>query len=193
MDAGLNARVARKKPILTLRHKELRLDFAREHQDWTWVDWSVVIFTDESKFTHYRMMVGLRRRVGEALLPECIAPTVTFGGGGGVMVWGALTARGPGLLKTVRGNLNGVRYIDILGDCMVPSAHLHGYRDHYIFQDDNAPCHRARIVNEWKAENNISSLQWPAQNPIENLWSQLGRMIHRDSPADLQYKSRLSS
>ena len=69
---------------------------------------------------------------------------------------------------------------------MVPSAHLHGYRDHYIFQDENA---RARIVNAWKAENNISSLQWPAQspdrNPIENLWSQLGRMIHRDPPTDL--------
>ena len=48
---------------------------------------------------------------------------------------------------------------------------------------------RARIVNEWKAENNVSSLQWPAQspdlNPIENLWSQLGRMIHRDPPTDL--------
>ena len=81
------------------------------------------------------MMVGLnvRRRVGEALLSECIAPTVKFGGGG-VMVWGALTARGPGLLKTVRGNLNGIRYINIFGDCMVPSAHLHAYRDYYIFR-----------------------------------------------------------
>ena len=97
MDAGLNARVARKKPKLTRRHKQLRLEFARENQDWTWVDWSVVIFTDESRFTLFRNdgRTFVRRRVGEALLPECIAPTVKFGGG--VMVWGALTARGPGL------------------------------------------------------------------------------------------------
>ena len=44
-------------------------------------------------------------------------------------------------------------------------------------------------VNEWKAENNISSIRWPAQspdlNPIQNVWSQLGRMIHRDAPTDL--------
>ena len=125
MDTGLNARVARKKPKLTRRHKQLRLDFAREHQDWTWVDRSVVIFTDESRFTLFRNdgRTYVRRCVGEALLPECIAPTVKFGGGG-VMVWRALTARGPGLLKTVCGNLNGVQYIDILGDCMVPSLQL---------------------------------------------------------------------
>ena len=118
MDAGLNAKVARKKPKLTRRHKQLRLDFAREHQDWTWVDWSLVIFTDESRFTLYRNdgRTYVRRRVGEALLPECIASTVKFGGGGGVMVWGALIARGPDLLKPVRDNLNGVRYIDIPGD-----------------------------------------------------------------------------
>ena len=87
MDAGLNARVARKKPKLTRRHKQLRMELAREHQDWTWVDWSVVIFTDESKFTLFRNdgRTYVRRRVGEALLPECIALTVKFGGGG-VMV-----------------------------------------------------------------------------------------------------------
>ena len=87
MDAGFNSRVARKKPKLTIRHKQLRLDFAREHQDWTWVDWSVVIFTDESRFTLYHNDGSsyVRRRVGEALLPECIASTVRFGGGG-VMV-----------------------------------------------------------------------------------------------------------
>ena len=97
----------------------------------------MVIFTDESRFTLFRNdgRTYVRRRVGEALLPECIAPTVKFGGGG-VMVWGTLTARGHGLLKTVRGNLNGVRYIDIIGDYMVSSAHLHGYKDNYFFQDD---------------------------------------------------------
>ena len=89
MGAGLNARETRKKPKLTRQHKQLRLEFAREHQDWTWVDWSVVISYDESRFTLFRNdgRTYVRRRVGEALLPECMAPTVKFGGGGVVVVW----------------------------------------------------------------------------------------------------------
>ena len=78
-----NARVARKKPKLTRLHKQLCMELAREHQDWP----SVVIFTDESRFILFRNdgRTYVRRRVGEVFLPECIAQTVKFGGGG-VMV-----------------------------------------------------------------------------------------------------------
>ena len=168
-EAGLFGRVARKQPKLTAAQRQRRLRFARDHEDWSWIDWSSVLFTDESRFTLYHNdgRVFVRRRTGESLLDACVVPTVKFGGGG-VTVWGAMSYRGVGFLKTLHGNLNQHGYIDILGEYMVPSAHLLGYGDHYWFQDDNAPCHRARTVVEWKQKHDIMSLQWPAQSPDLN-------------------------
>lgn len=174
--AGLNGHVAVKKPLLTARHRQLRLEFARRHEQWSWVDWSCVLFTDESKFNMFQTdgRVYIRRRTGERFNDDCVVPTVKFGGGG-VMVWGAMTYRGTGMLTKVDGRLNGPGYVNILQNFAVPSAHILGYGDHYWLQDDNAPCHRARIVENWKEDNDVRCLQWPPQspdlNPIETLWS----------------------
>ena len=51
----------------------------------------------------------------------------------------------------------------------------------YIFQEDNALIHTAKIVVKWKDENMIASLPWLAQNPdlnpIKHFWDQLERGI----------------
>ena len=54
----------------------------------------------------------------------------------------------------------------------------------YIFQQDNAPCHRARATKIWLENNNIDCMNWPPLspdiNPVENLWTDMSRMIYRD-------------
>ncbi|XP_077519788.1 uncharacterized protein LOC144129498 [Amblyomma americanum] len=47
-EAGLRNRVAAQKPKLSATNKEKRLQFARDHIEWTVEDWANVVFTDES-------------------------------------------------------------------------------------------------------------------------------------------------
>jgi len=37
-------------PLLTRRYRVTRLNFAVEYRDWTYVNWSKVLFSDESRF-----------------------------------------------------------------------------------------------------------------------------------------------
>ena len=52
-----------------------------------------------------------------------------------------------------------------------------------IFQDDNAPAHRAAAVQRFKEENSIRSLPWPSSspdlNPIEHVWDEMGRRLNQ--------------
>jgi hypothetical protein len=78
-----------------------------------------------------------RQRPGEALLDKCVVSTVTFKDGG-IMVLGAMSYQGPGILKVVHGILNSQGYIDILSNCAIPSPHLLVYRDEFWYQDDGS-------------------------------------------------------
>ena len=50
IDARLNGRISRRKPLLLLRHKQQRLQWIKEHRDWTEDMWSKVVWSHESKF-----------------------------------------------------------------------------------------------------------------------------------------------
>jgi hypothetical protein len=76
------------------------------------------------------------------------------------MIWGCITFNGVGTLTTV--NVNAAKYIEILKDNLWPVIVRHYPEENYIFQDDNAPVHRARIVQNYKTQNNINGMFWPA-------------------------------
>ncbi len=74
----------------------------------------------------------------------------------------------------MEGNINAQKYNDILDSQLWPVIVRHFPNENYIFQDDNASVHRARIIAEYKQRNDISGMLWPAQSPdaniIENCW-----------------------
>ena len=88
-EAGLYGRVALKKPFLKKANKQKRLNWAREHKDWTVEQWEKVLWSDESKFESFssKRKVFVRRFSNERVSEQCLVPTVKHGGGS-VTVWG---------------------------------------------------------------------------------------------------------
>ena len=85
-------------------------------------------------------------------------------------------------------NINASRYIkEVLEPKMLPSARdLFGATGDFIFQQDGAPCHTARVCTSWFQQHNVQLLTWPGNspdlNPIENLWSRLKRLVMQKRP-----------
>jgi hypothetical protein len=184
--SGLKGCKARKKPLLTPLQRRKRLAWARAHRNWTLEQWRKVIFSDESTFTinSHAGNVHVRRREGEEFRPECILKTAKHPKS--VMVWSCMSANGIGRLEIVKGMMNARKYVQMLQNKLVRSACDMFQENSWIFQDDNAPCHRAKVVKEWLQQAGIQHLDWPAQspdlNPIENLWHRLGSQVAKEKP-----------
>ncbi|GFU72954.1 transposable element Tcb2 transposase [Trichonephila clavipes] len=138
------------------QHRTARLQWCREHHNWTEQDWACVLFSDESRFSlsSYCRRQLIWRESGTAYRPENIQekdryPTCS------IKVWAGIMINGRTRLHVVaNGTMTGQRYID---EVLLPHVRL--FRDadgdKFDFMDDNATY----------------------LNPIENVWDALGRQV----------------
>ncbi|KAK3532871.1 hypothetical protein QTP70_001156 [Hemibagrus guttatus] len=168
-------------PVLTPVHHRKRQQWACQHQNWTTEQWKKVAWTDESRFL-------LHHVVCVRLLPgEHMAPGRTMGrsraGGGSVLLWSMFCWETLGPTVHVDVTVTRSTYLSIAAD------HVHPFMETLfpdgcgLFQQDNAPCHKAEMVQEGFDDHNtqFEVLTWPPNspdlNPIQHLWDVLDKQV----------------
>ena len=83
--------------------------------------------------------------------------------------------------RNFEGTMSGTLYCDVLQQELVQSMEKLPNKSAYTFQQDLAPWHTSKLVQENMAKLKVNVLEWPAKsphlNPIEMLWSILDKKL----------------
>jgi len=185
IEADIKSYIAKPIPFITPKNKLKRLEFAQRYILKPVSFWRNVLWTDESTFEFHsskkKVLVRLNKNYRKKNAPVC---QKVSHGGGNVMFWGSVSYNGVGDLVPIDGSMNQSQYLRTLNDFAFPSGdRLIG--EEFILQQDNAPCHKAKMINTFLREVGVKTLDWPPQSPdlniIENVWS----LIKRKRAADI--------
>lgn len=185
IEADMKTYIAKPIPFITPKNKLKRLEFAKRYITKPASFWRNVLWTDESSFEFHasqkKVFVRINKNYRKKNAPVC--QRVSHGGGS-VMFWGSVSYNGVGDLVPIDGSMNQNRYLETLNNYAFPSGdRLIGKE--FILQQDNAPCHKARMITRFLRDVGVETLDWPPQSPdlniIENVWS----LIKRERSTDL--------
>ncbi|GFX90372.1 putative transposase like protein [Trichonephila clavipes] len=119
-----------------------------------------VCFSDESTFEilQNKAQFVLRRR-GEKFHADCVVQTVKHPTK--IMIWSVISGKG-------------TEHLYMLEEWF-PNG------ESYILMQDGAPCHTARSIKAFLAEQNIPLLDWPGNSPemntTENVWELMKKEV----------------
>lgn len=144
-DSGLHSRQPARKPLISAKNRKARIEFAREHINWTVDQWETVLWSDESKFNlfHSDGRIKVWRPNNKKFDPRYGKVTVKYGGGK-VLVWGAFSRFEVGPIVQIKGIMDRFVYKNILENEMLPFAEKSMPR-HWIYQQDNDPKHSSNF------------------------------------------------
>ncbi|GFW42312.1 cytoplasmic dynein 2 heavy chain 1 [Trichonephila clavipes] len=167
---------------LTSAHKRALLNWSLKHQHWSVGEWVNVMFSDESRFSLScdSRRITIWRERGTRFEPRNIMERHHFPSRG-EMVWASImmdSRTDLHFFDTKSVTAQRYRY-----EVLEPYVRLfRGAVDpDFIFLDDNAPCHRVVLIDDFLQTENIQRMSWPVNspdlNPIKNVWEMLGRQI----------------
>ncbi|GFV78851.1 hypothetical protein TNCV_4079511 [Trichonephila clavipes] len=74
------------------------------------------------------------------------------------MVWGCMSSHGVGRFHIVNGTMKTMDYIEILQNKLLPTARDLLGNQSWIFQEDNALCHCAKVVQKWLEDHTVNRM-----------------------------------
>ena len=138
---GCRRRALRKKVIVRSENIKKRLGWAKERLNWAPEMWNNFIFSGECS-----VVIGCAKRVycwrteDEKDRPHFISKCRTKRRLS-MMIWGAFTINGVGILLPIEGNIDTKKYCQILQDGFLPILDWFYPEGDYVFVHDNALVH----------------------------------------------------